>query len=243
MIVDKKVISHVSEKPWSEYKASDYTLQQWHNACLIHVHGGGEYTKDQCKLPVKTPSGSLNRNGVHAAAAALAGARGGVQAPEEEKAKAAKALIRYYKELGEEPPSSLVKHFSFDSSEFIEHHGIKGMRWGVRRKRSADGRVSGDSASGKPKAHELSDEDLRKAINRMQMERQYSQLIGQNKKGAGKVVKTGAAFVAAMAGTMAKQHIQNAANKKVSDALAKRAAQKTPAGKIANLQSLAKRKP
>jgi hypothetical protein len=68
---------------------------------------GEEKVKDKCKLPVKEPGGTYNRNGIHAAAGALAGARGGVQAPAAEKKKAARKLVRLYREMDEEPPESL----------------------------------------------------------------------------------------------------------------------------------------
>jgi 2'-5' RNA ligase len=105
--VVERALSHVSEKPWSDYTKSDYTIEQWHAACLIHLHDGPPTSKNECKLPVKTPSGALNRNGVHAAAAALAGARSPLKAPPEQKTKAANALRRYYSQLGETPPDSL----------------------------------------------------------------------------------------------------------------------------------------
>ncbi len=123
----------ISTQPWSNYTKADYTPEQWHNACLIHIHDGPPTSKSQCKLPVKTPTGTLNRNGVHAAAAALAGARGGVNAPSEEKAKAARALVRYYRELGDQAPASLLKHSLNDEFDFLEHYGVKGMHWGIRR--------------------------------------------------------------------------------------------------------------
>jgi len=126
-------VLHISEKPWSAYTEADYSIEQWHSACLIHLHSGPPTSKSQCKLPVKTPNGALNRNGVHAAAAALAGARSPLQAPPEQKAKAARALRGYYSQLGEEPPDSLKQ--STDLVEnILSHHGVKGMRWGVRRK-------------------------------------------------------------------------------------------------------------
>lgn len=94
-----------SNKPWSDFKASDYTDQQYMSACLIK----GD-TKDACKLPIKEPSGTLNKNGIHAAAAALAGARGGLKgvSPADKK-KAAKKLLSLYKEMGDEAPDSLYR--------------------------------------------------------------------------------------------------------------------------------------
>lgn len=99
----------VSEKPWSRFDESDYTLEQWYEACLIKPPKSEYTAKAQAKLPVREPDGALNRNGVHAAAAALAGARGGAKATPEEKRKAARALIRLYRELEEEPPESIKR--------------------------------------------------------------------------------------------------------------------------------------
>jgi hypothetical protein len=144
------VVKHVSERPWSDYTEADYTLAQWHNACLIHQHQGPPTSKSQCKLPVKTPNGALNRNGVHAAAAALAGARSELKATPEEKAKARVALRRYYSQLDETPPDSLAqsaidhileRHGGDVVTPFdLEHVGVKGMHWGIRKKEETSNR-------------------------------------------------------------------------------------------------------
>lgn len=78
--------------------------------------------------------------------------------------------------------------------EMLEHHGIKGQKWGVRRFQNKDGTRT---AAGKKreqsrsedtahddynKAHSgksvktMSDAELRTRLNRLQMEKQYSQL-------------------------------------------------------------------
>jgi len=98
-----------SNKPWSQFSQSDYTLEQWHRACLIHLHEGRPTAKSQCKLPVREPEGTYNRNGIHAAAAVLAGARGGVDAPREKKRAAARKLVSLYREMGDTPPDSLKR--------------------------------------------------------------------------------------------------------------------------------------
>lgn len=152
----RATLAHASDTPWSNYKESDYTPEQWHAACLIHQHEGSPTSKSQCKLPVRTPNGTLNSNGVHAAAAALAGARGGVQASAEEKAKAARALLRFYGELNEEAPESLLRHAQLETlgvsfgnlettQEVLEHYGIKGMRWGFRRSRAQLAKVRNEA--------------------------------------------------------------------------------------------------
>jgi HK97 family phage prohead protease len=99
----------VSDKPWSDFSAADYTPQQWRSACLIDTGDGAEDSKDRYKLPVREPGGMLNRAGCHAAASALAGGRGGVQAsPEQKKAAAKKLAALYRSQLKEDPPQSLV---------------------------------------------------------------------------------------------------------------------------------------
>lgn len=77
----------------------------------------------------------------------------------------------------------------------LEHHGIKGMHWGVRRQKAADGRVRGpsrsvrggissDAARAKEShttakthgVHALSNQDLQHLVSRMNLEQQYSRL-------------------------------------------------------------------
>ena len=116
-----EALGHISEKPWSEYTKADYSIEQWHAACLIHIHEGAPTSKGQCKLPVKTPNGAVNRNGVHAAAAALAGARGGLKGVSaDQKSKAAGALRRYYLQLDETAPDSLSQTMNL-GADFVKH--------------------------------------------------------------------------------------------------------------------------
>src|SRR5215471_2740558 len=126
-------LKHISEKPWSAYTEADYSIEQWHNACLIHLHSGPPTSKSQCKLPVKTPNGAVNRNGVHAALAALHGARATLQAPADQKAKAENALRRLYSQLGEKFPGA---SHADNIGIFLEHHGVKGQKWGIRHRPS-----------------------------------------------------------------------------------------------------------
>lgn len=103
-----------SQKAWGPIKESDYeTAEEFCAACLIDLNPPGkDKVKSLCKLPVKEPKrlgGKVNWNAVVAAAAALAGARGGVDAPKEDKVRAARKLLQYYKAAGKEPPESLVE--------------------------------------------------------------------------------------------------------------------------------------
>lgn len=88
---------------------------------------------------------------------------------------------------------------------FLAHYGVKGMRWGVRKRSeggssgadsnkkasTADGAAKGarDSAGrlrpgagsrAKSTTRALTDDELRRAINRINMERQYEQLSSKS---------------------------------------------------------------
>jgi len=99
----------VTDRPWdgsaSRYKDTDAFCA----ACLIDTNPAGkDKIQANCKLPIKEPNGDINKNALSAAAAALAGARGGLKnvSPAEKK-KAARALIRAYAEARMEVPDSL----------------------------------------------------------------------------------------------------------------------------------------
>jgi hypothetical protein len=103
----------VSEKPWGSITAADYAdAADYCSASLVDLNPAGESkTKDRCYLPVREPrsmGGNLNRNGVYAAAAVLAGSRGGVDIPAAEKKRAARTLVGHYRTLKTDPPESLV---------------------------------------------------------------------------------------------------------------------------------------
>lgn len=72
--------------------------------------------------------------------------------------------------------------------DFLKHYGVKGQKWGVTTKGK---RSSGTSAEKvvKAKAKSLSNDDLKKSIERMRLEQQYSELASPGKN-AGKKYAT-----------------------------------------------------
>ena len=84
----------------------------------------------------------------------------------------------------------------------LQHHGIKGQKWGVRRCQNKDGtltnagrrrnKYSSDdyrSAHERKSVRRMSDQELRQRINRLQMEKQYRQLSKKDISPGEKFVK------------------------------------------------------
>ena len=89
------------------------------------------------------------------------------------------------------------------TENFLEHFGIKGMKWGIRRRLGR-----GKSKSSKEVAKTLTNTELKKRITRLNMEKQYSDLA----KSPPSSVAKGAKIVGGIVGTAAKQTTQAAAN-------------------------------
>lgn len=77
--------------------------------------------------------------------------------------------------------------------EFLQHYGVKGMKWGVRRSQAQLDRAAGRKTArankkkrrSAPPASSMDDNQLRQRINRMKMEKEYNELTSKS-TGAGK---------------------------------------------------------
>lgn len=122
-----------------------------------------------------------------------------------------KSLEKMEKESGE----TKAIHDGLDSEEdvdsFLEHHGIKGQKWGVRRFQNEDGtltpagKVRYNDDLTKKDVNKMTDEELRAANNRIAAEQQFQNLTGTSQPGRAltkdNAIKIGATFVATGAST------------------------------------------
>lgn len=80
----------------------------------------------------------------------------------------------------------------------LQHYGVKGMKWGIRRKRAQH--EDYQKAHSRKSVREMSDKELRERNNRLQMEQQYAQLTKKKNRGkqAVKAIVAGAATLVAL---------------------------------------------
>lgn len=83
------------------------------------------------------------------------------------------------------------------ANDSLQHHGVLGMKWGIRRYQpySKGGGKKGRYVGKKPVKKEnptksMSDAELRNRINRLQMEKQYKQLTTKDKNKGMKIASS-----------------------------------------------------
>ena len=62
----------------------------------------------------------------------------------------------------------------------LTHFGVIGMKWGVRKGPSADTKVRRDRAKMHKNRRTMSDSDIKRAVNRMQMEKKLKTLVEED---------------------------------------------------------------
>jgi hypothetical protein len=107
--------------------------------------------------------------------------------------------------------------------DFIAHYGVRGMKWGIRRKRNPKtGRVGGKKGGkGKRKVSDISDEELAKKVKRMNMEKQYRAL--KTEQADRKVVRKGAKAVGGILAKSSKRALTDFSSKQILKGLEKAA--------------------
>lgn len=116
------------------------------------------------------------------------------------------------------------------AADVLEHYGVKGMKWGVRRKSrqvepSSDESRATSKSLGRAKKNKttrvLTNAELRQAIERMRLEQEFSKLSGGVDK---TFIQKGAGFASKILTDAGKQSVQQVANnqaKKQVDGLLK----------------------
>ena len=82
-------------------------------------------------------------------------------------------------------------NYNYYNDNELYHHGIKGMKWGVRRTPAQLGHKPSKLTTSQRKSEmkKMSDTELRNRINRIQMEKQYMQLTAPEVSAGKKFVK------------------------------------------------------
>lgn len=129
----------VSDKPWSNFSQADYSIDQWKRACVVDTGQGDPSSKQRYKVPVREPDGTLNRNGVHAAAGGHGISQVQGISPSARKTAARKLVDFYENDLKEEPPPSLETLAGVNEREDQAEDAKETQRSMVRRVWPLDG--------------------------------------------------------------------------------------------------------
>lgn len=110
---------------------------------------------------------------------------------------------------------------------FLEHYGVKGMQWGVRKSGKGSSTPSNDPRStrtkGFDKSRKLSDiptDELQTMVNRMNLEKNYISLY---EGGSAKKANSGAKFATDILTNVARQQITNGLSRQVGKLMAEAA--------------------
>lgn len=109
--------------------------------------------------------------------------------------------------MGRNAADILAGHGIRIEDDELEHAGVKGMKWGRRKKSSSD---DSDSGPPKPDVKKMTDDELRSAINRIKMEKEFSKLSAPE-------VNRGRKIVAELLLDVGKQQAKSYLNRQVEE--------------------------
>lgn len=98
-----------------------------------------------------------------------------------------------------------MKHGITLSDDELEHAGVKGMRWGQRKRAKA---VKKEAEAAKPKVKDMSDDELKSRINRIKLEKEFAKLTAPE-------VSRGRKIVGEILTDVGKQQAKNYLNKNI----------------------------
>jgi hypothetical protein len=109
------------------------------------------------------------------------------------------------------------------NEKILQHAGVLGMRWGIRKARSSESSTSEGHnklrSLKKKKAKELTDEELKTALARLRLEKDYKDLTKRELSGFEKSVK---GVIGDAAKETAKKYVGQAMTKAVEAAIGKK---------------------
>jgi hypothetical protein len=114
--------------------------------------------------------------------------------------------------MGRDINDILIKHGITLSEDELEHAGVKGMRWGRRKQKSSSDDSDADSGPPKPSVKTMTDDELKSAINRIKMEKEFTKLTAPE-------VSRGRKLVAEILLDVGKTQAKNHLNRKVESFL------------------------
>lgn len=97
-----------------------------------------------------------------------------------------------------------------EDADSLEHYGVKGMKWGKRR--AAKKEAAAEAESTRQKVKNMSDDELRSAINRIKMEKEFAALTTKQVNVGQKVVGN---ILLDVGKTLAKEYVTAQANKRI----------------------------
>lgn len=97
------------------------------------------------------------------------------------------------------------------SDEIIQHFGVKGMKWGIRK--------DSKTGSGKENVSDISDNALRERVKRMELEKRYKTLVEEKRLEERGPIQKGADEAKNIVAKTAKQTIQQTTQNKTNEVI------------------------